>query len=405
MSQLERARLEALQLERLLALQQALVPANAFYAPRMSAGFHSLAEFSAQVPFTAKAELVQDQLAYPPFGSNLTYPLETYSRFCQTSSTTGSPLRWLDTPESWEWMLGCWTRVYEAAGVRAGDRIFFAFSFGPFLGFWTAFDAARQMGCLAIPGGGMGSTARLRTMRESRANVLCCTPTYAIRLAELAAAEQVALSDLAVRTLIVAGEPGGSVAGTRAMLERLWPDTRIVDHHGMTETGPVSYECPVRPCVLHVIEEAFFAEIVDPHTGDPMPPGRAGELVLTNLGRTASPVIRYRTGDIVQPGPPGLCACGSAEMTLEGGILTRRDDMVVIRGVNIFPSAIDDVLRACGGVAEYRVEVTTVRSMEEIRVDVEPETGAAENLCPRLEGALRDSLGLRIPVQIGRAHV
>ena len=291
-------------------------------------------------------------------------------------------------------MCNCWQRVYESAGVKPGTRIFFAFSFGPFLGFWTAFDAATRMGCLAIPGGGMSSTARLRTLIDSEAEVLCCTPTYAVRLAEAAPHETPNL-----KTIIVAGEPGGSVPGTRALLERLWPGTRIVDHHGMTETGPVSYECPQRKGVLHVLEEFFYAEIVDPHTGAPLPPGARGELVLTNLGRTAAPVIRYRTGDIVQP-DTNPCPCGSKELALVGGILARRDDMVVIRGVNVYPSAIEDVIRACGGVAEYRAEITTVRAMTEISLKIEPETPTAEDLTHRLESGLRDALGLRIPTEI-----
>lgn len=388
--------LRDLQLRRLQALCAALRAGNAFYAPRVAAEFATLEEFSARVPFTLKQDFVADQAEHPPFGTNHTEPLESYTRFCQTSSTTGHPLRWIDTPASWNWMLDCWERVFTEAGVRMGDRIFFAFSFGPFLGFWTAFDAATRMGCLAIPGGGMSSTARLRTLIDSQAQVLCCTPTYAIRLAEVARAEGTDLSSLAVRTVIVAGEPGGSVPGTRALLERHWSGARIVDHHGMTETGPVSYECARRTGVLHVMEREFFAEVIDPASGAA---ASEGELVLTNLGRTAAPVVRYRTGDMVRVDNAGPCACGTNEMALVGGIRARRDDMVVVRGVNVYPSAIEDVIRACGGVAEYRVEILTVRAMNEIRLQVEPEA-ADEQLAHRLESALRDALGLRIPAEM-----
>ncbi len=396
----DKASIRAHQLARLQELRAALLQGNRYYGPQVESGFSTLEEYSAKVGFTTKNLLVEDQLAHPPFGRNHTFPIETYTRFCQTSGTTGSPLRWLDTAESWEWMLDCWTRVFAAAGVRAGDRVFFAFSFGPFLGFWTAFDAAKRMGCLAIPGGGMTSTARLRTLRDTRAEVLCCTPTYAIRLAEVARAEGIDLSGAAVRTILVAGEPGGSVPGTRALLEQLWPGARIVDHHGMTETGPVTYECPARPRTLHVMESEFYPEIIDPRTGAPLPEGAQGELVLTNLGRTAAPVLRYRTGDLVQPAGEGACACGSHEMALTGGILARCDDMVVIRGVNVYPSAVEDVMRACGDVAEYRVEIAAVRSMDELRVQVEPSAEAGPELGHRLETALRDAFGMRIPIQI-----
>src|SRR6266704_1095437 len=148
------------QLEQLRSLVTELFPANKFYASKLNAvgitfDIASLEDFSARFPFTTKQELVADQLAHPPFGTNLTYPLNRYTRFHQTSGTSGPPLRWLDTPESWDWMIESWTEIFHAAGVTASDRVFFAFSFGPFLGFWLAFESAQRLGCLCIPGGGM----------------------------------------------------------------------------------------------------------------------------------------------------------------------------------------------------------------------------------------------------------
>jgi phenylacetate-CoA ligase len=301
----DRGSLEAHQLARLRELLAVLLPNNPFYSDKfrgagLDSGVVSLQEFSQRAPFTLKQELVDDQVKNPPFGSNLTYPLERYTRFNQTSGTAGKPMRWLDTPESWSWMLDNWALVYQAAGVKAGDRIFFAFSFGPFLGFWTAFESATRLGCLCIPGGGMRSVERLRAIIETGATVLCCTPTYAIRLAEVAAEETIDLAASRINTIIVAGEPGGSIPATRTHIEKLWSGARLVDHHGMTEVGPVSYECPKRSGVLHVIGSAFLAEIIDFESGRPVPPGTTGELVLTNLGRAGSPLLRYRTGDVVK---------------------------------------------------------------------------------------------------------
>jgi phenylacetate-CoA ligase len=394
-----RGRLEAAQLERLRALIEAIRPANAFYAYRLPSGVEDLEDFRARVPFTRKTELISDQAANPPFGSNLTYPLASYCHFSQTSATTGTPLRWLDTPESWGWMLDNWTRVFETAGITASDRIFFAFSFGPFLGFWTAFDAAKRMGCLAMPGGGMRTVARLHMIRDTGATVLCCTPTYAIHLGRVAASEAVSVAPSKVRLVVVAGEPGGSIPSARSEIENLWPGARVIDHHGMTEIGPVSYNCPVQPDVLHVIESAFIAEIVD-GLGAPVPAGTVGELVLTNLGRIGSPLIRYRTGDLVRAATAQPCACGSHELTLEGGVLGRTDDMVVVRGVNVFPSAVEEVVRACGGVSEYQVRVSTARALTELSIVVEPDSPNQDTgrLCHRLEDALRDATSLRIPV-------
>jgi phenylacetate-CoA ligase len=384
--------------------------ANPFYAAKLSGtglldGVASLDEFSARCPFTTKAELVADQLAHPPYGTNLTFPIERYTRGHQTSGSTGSPLRWLDTPESWTWMLDNWETVHRQAGTTAADRIFFAFSFGPFLGFWTAFESAQRLGCLVFAGGGMTSVARLRAILDLKATILCCTPTYAIHLAEVAAKEGIDLRQSCVKTLSVAGEPGGSIPAVRARLAELWPGARVYDHHGMTEVGPVSYECPARAGVLHVIERAFIAEVVDPATGQPVSAGGQGELILTNLGRTGSPLLRYRTGDLVKCGMRnaecGICACGSTDLALEGGILGRVDDMVVVRGVNVYPGAIEEIIRGVGGVAEYQVRVSRAQALAELTVTVEPaEPAVGSEVAGRLTAAFESSLALRVQVAL-----
>jgi phenylacetate-CoA ligase len=216
----------------------------------------------------------------------------------------------------------------------------------------------------------------------------------------VAAEERIDLSRSKVRRIIVAGERGGSVVGVRSSIEEAWPGARVVDHHGMTETGPVSYGCPARPGVLHVIESAYIAEVIDPDSGSSVRPGGKGELVLTTLGREGSPLLRYRTGDLVQRDADAVCECGSHDMALPGGILGRTDDMVVVRGVNVYPGAVEDVLRAVDGVAEYRVEIHTDRSLAELHIQVEPSLDCADPgaLAVRLQAALHAALGLRIPV-------
>jgi phenylacetate-CoA ligase len=379
-------------------LLAAILPGNPFYSAKLR-GANPDSPL-ASLPFTLKQELIEDQQANPPYGSNLTYSLDRYTRFCQTSATTtGTPMRWLDTPESWDWMIANWTRVYQAAGVGAGDRIFFAFSFGPFLGFWVGFEAAARVGCLAIPGGGMRSAARLRTIVETAATVLCCTPTYAIRLAEVAGEENIDLAAAKVRTLIVAGEPGGSVPATRRHISELWGGARVVDHHGMTEVGPVSYGCPKRPGVLHVIDDSYIAEVIDPLTGQPALRGVAGELVLTNLGRLGSPLLRYRTSDIVQAAPEDRCECGASGLALIGGILGRTDDMLVVRGVNVYPSAVENILRGFDAVSEYRVQIQNHRTLPELSIQVEVRVHDS-TLTHRLEAALTNAFALRIPVSM-----
>lgn len=402
---LSRAQIEAEQLEQLRALLTEIFPGNRFYSSRLQSAaitfdVASLADFSRRFPFTTKRDIVQNQIEHPPFGTNLTYPLTCYARFHQTSGTTGTPLRWLDTPDSWTVMLDTWTEVLRAAAVEPADHVYFAFSFGPFIGFWLAFESAARLGCLCIPGGGLSSTGRLRAILDNQATVICCTPTYALHLAQTAAEQNLDLSKSRVKILIVAGEPGGSIPSVRARLSQLWAGAKVFDHHGMTEVGPVTFECPVRPGVLHISEPTFYAEICDPASGAAVAPGSTGELVLTTLGRVGSPLLRYRTGDLVRPGPKVTCACGRNTMTLEGGILGRHDDMVVVRGVNIFPSAVDEIIQGCGGVAEYQVLVDSSGALPQISIHIEPmpECGDSQMLIRKLEQRFETALSLRVSV-------
>ncbi|MCG8603486.1 AMP-binding protein [bacterium] len=385
----------------------ALVPNNLFYtgklkAAEVSPNIDSLPAFFQTFPFTQKSELIEDQQAHPPYGTNLTYPLKNYTRLNLTSTTTGTPICWLDTPESWQWNLDNKARVFQAAEIGPDDRVFFPFSFGPFIAFWLAYEAAIRIGCLCFPGGGLNSITRRRTIIDHRITAFCSTPTYAIRLGEIAHEEKIDLRSGTVKAIIVGGEPGGSNPRICSQIEELWPGARIFDHHGMTETGSVSYACPAQRDVLHVIESSYIAEVIDPATAQPAAAGSIGELVLTNLGRLGSPLIRYRTGDLVKPALPGKCACGSHDLALQGGILGRLDDMAVIRGVNIYPSAVEKIVRTFDAVAEYRVEVRNNRGMDEMRLLVEPSPSckSTTSLVDRLQKTLKATFALNIPVNI-----
>ncbi len=402
-----REEIERSQLVKLRRLLAMILPSNRFYGRKLASLASDLyprtvEDFVQRFPLTRKHELMNDQLANPPYGSNLTYPLDRYARCHQTSGSTGEPLRWLDTRESWQHLLDNWREIFRAAGVSASDRFLFAFSFGPFIGFWSAMEAAAQKGCFCFPAGSMTSEARLKAIADHRITVLCCTPTYALHLGGLAVKTDVTAARLGLRLIVVAGEPGGSVPSTRARLAECWPKARVFDHYGMTEVGPVTYECPAEPNLLHVIESAYLAEVIDPATGQPVAPGQPGELVLTTLDRVGSPVIRYRTGDLVKARPPGPCACGRFELALEGGILDRCDDMAVVRGVNIYPSAVEEIVRATGGVAEYRVLLESNASLVEMRLEIEVTGNSAnpDELARRLQKSLQNAFALRIPVAV-----
>lgn len=387
----------------LRALLRAVSAGNAFYRPILeAAGLNNtdtitLDDYRRRMPLTTKAQLVEDQQAHPPYGTNLSEPIERYTRFCQTSGTTGRPMRVIDTPESWQGLLDVWKQVFAHAGCGPGDRVLFAFSFGPFLGFWTAYDAGAQMGLMCLPGGGLSSSARLKMIADNAVTNVCCTPTYALHLAEVASKEGFDLSGSTVKRLIVAGEPGGSVPAVRERIESAWGAT-LYDHHGMTEVGPVTYQDNERGGCLRIAAGAFIAEVIDPRSGEPLRPGERGELVLTTLKRSAWPLLRYRTGDLVQQDK-------NDPSRLVGGVLGRVDDMRLVRGVNVYPSAIDAIVRRFEDVAEYEVVVHNAGAMSELSMTVEP-AGACDDaaaLCKRVAGAVRDALSLRIAVSPAEA--
>ncbi len=392
------------QATQLVKLVRAVVPANTFWTQKFATAgvdpdsIRSLADLP-RIPLTTKDELVSDQIENLPYGTNLTYAATGYSRLHQTSgTTTGQPLRWLDTPDSWNWMLDCWSTIYRLLGLQPDDRLCFPFSFGPFLGFWAGFEGAVRHGNLCLAAGGMSSEARLKMILDNRVTWLGCTPTYALRLAEVAALQGIDVSRSSVRALLVAGEPGGSIPSVRNRIESVW-GARVFDHWGMTELGPLATECEDDPGNLTINESACIPEIIDPNTGLASVDGR-GELVITNLGRTGSPVFRYRTGDLVQA-DPAAHPSGRAWLRLRGGILGRTDDMLIVRGNNVFPSSIEAVVREFPEVAEFRIVAARVREMTHIRLELEPHPAAdSTRLVELITSAIKQRLQFHAEVML-----
>lgn len=239
----------------------------------------------------------------------------------------------------------------------------------------------------------MSSAARLRFLLDNEVTVVFCTPTYALRLLEVSELEGIDLRTSTVRALIVAGEPGGSIPATRQRIEQGW-GARVFDHNGMTETGPLGFECVQAPGGLHLLEDVCWPEVLDA-AGKPVPAGQEGELVITTFRRTACPLLRYRTGDLVridaQP-----CACGRALVRLEGGIRGRVDDMIVIRGNNLHPSALQTILHRFAEVAEYRILVDQSGAMTDLCIEVEVHPGHQErDLEERIQQTIRTELLFR----------
>jgi phenylacetate-CoA ligase len=353
-----------------------------------------------KLPFTIKREFEEDQEKHPPFGSNLTEPLENYVQYHQTSGTTGRPLKFLDTRESWEWRGKVACHILKGAGVRQGDRILFPFNFGPYTAFWIMYQGAYQLGILIIPTGGWTSLQRLQCMIENKATVIPTTPTYALALAETAQEYGIDLASSKVRSLLLSGEPGALIPQVRRKLQDIWK-ARCFDYIGLTEVGTWGFQCTEQPDGVHLLESEFIGEIVDPETGAPLPEGKMGELVVTNLGRSCMPAIRYRTGDLVKS-KEEICPCGRTFRVFEGGVLGRKDEMIVIRGVNVFPNVLANIVeRYIQPGDDYRIEAYREKGIDEIAIKLESREERKKEVIQRaVQDDIKIKLNLRVEVDV-----
>ena len=396
--------IKELQIEKLRSMFKKIYGHNRFYTDKFeTAGIDHKAiqnvNDMVQIPLTNKEELIKAQQDNLPFGSNATFPESAYSRFHQTSGTTGKPLRVLDTPESWEWWGRCWGFVLTGAGLTENDRLFVPFSFGPFIGFWAALEGARIIKTMMIPGGGRDSIERLHLMKELGVTAICCTPTYALRLAEVAREAEFDLNEIPLRISILSGEPGANVPATKSRVESVW-NVKSYDHAGASEVGAHSFECEIQPNGTHVNESEFIVEVLNPDTLEPVSEGEQGELIITNLGRIGFPVIRYRTGDLVRLNHEP-CKCGRTFPRFEGGVLGRVDDMVVVRGINVFPSAIENLVRRSDEVEEFRITVSTVKQMGHLSIELDLKKDANhENAKNYVNQQIRNELGLSSEIKV-----
>ncbi len=279
--------------------------------------------------------------------------------------------------------------MFRAAGATAADRIFFPFSFGPYLGTWSGVEGARRLGSLILPAGGMSSLERVKAILEYRPTVLVSTPAYAFRMAEVADDAGLDLAGSAIRINVHAGEPGAGIPSARARLQEAY-GARVFDHAGSTEVGAWGFECEARDG-MHLNESEFIFEVVDPGTGAA---AEEGELVITNLGRTGMPVIRYRTGDWARVHAEP-CACGSPFRRLQGGVRGRLDQLLTVEGVSFFPSAVENVIRRYRAVREFAVDVRRRGNSDEIDVRLELRGGEAQHVLPRLASDLSGAFGVR----------
>ena len=345
------------------------------------------------LPPVTPAELAADQAAHPPWGTNLGAPPEAYVQLHQTSGTTGRVLRVPDTAADGRWWARRFAAVFAAAGVKASDRVALAWSFGPHVQFWASHAGVLELGALAIPLGGMDSPARLRTLRDHEATVLACTPSYAAHLARVAAANDLDDALATVRLVVCGGEPGGSLPAVREAIEAAW-GARCVDHAGSTEAGSYAVPCAEHGG-LHLAEDDLVCELLTPGADDPAPEGELGELVVTALDRVGFPAVRLRTGDVVRR-RDAPCPSGHVGRWVPEGILGRADDMVVIRGMNVFPSALEQLLREVEPDGEFRITFyTDPRAMDEVKLEAELAHPSDARV---VQDRMRQRLGLRVRI-------
>lgn len=383
---------EQAQLAQLNDLLGLVAEANAFQRPRLNGGAITQLDELASIPVTCKAELLRAQATHPPFGTNLTYPLDRYTHVHLTSGTVGDQLRVPQTDEDWAATRGHFALMLRQAGLRAGDRVALPFAFGPYLQFWAAVAGVEAIGALTLPLGGMEARERLRAIAELEATAIICAPSYALALIEAAGKAGLERAFDSVSTVICQGEPGASIAAARHQIESAL-EARVVDHAGSTEVGVFTYPC-LAGGGLHVNEDAFICEVLDPRSDAPAAVGSHGEMVLTALQRRGYPMIRFRSGDVVEVG--GDCPGGHAHLWLPNGIVGRTDDMVSIGGMNVFPSAIEAALREIGVLGGYRIRFDA-ETAERDDMSVLVET-TDPKLIGQIEELVLHRIGLRVRV-------
>jgi phenylacetate-CoA ligase len=414
------SQVETLPLERLRAIQLAKLQRAVAFAWERSPFYRRLweqhqftptalrgLEDVRKLPIIRKEDFEASQQARPLFGDIPTAPPDSpaFMKFWSTSGSTGQPRLWLATKEDHENDMYLFLRAFYAYGVRPGMRGYFGFAYPPFEAFWKAHYAAEAMGCQVIPKGPLPTAVILRSLTHWKADFMVCTPTFALRQAEVARQEGIDLREIGIKIIIVAGEPGGSLPGTKALVEELWGGARVCDAFGMTEiSGPVLFTCDRQSAgptpLAHMGLDYTLFEVVDPDTQEPVPAGREGALIVTSLFRLGMPVIRMFTNDLIEV-TDERCDCGRSFPLVRGGVRGRLDDVIFYKGIKVSPAAAEVAVRAVAGLGlEYRLE----HRGEALTLTAE----ALDEVPPTRFAALGDALtqeftrltSLRVPVTV-----
>ncbi|CAN5384498.1 phenylacetate--CoA ligase [soil metagenome] len=372
---LDRADLKQLQLAKLRRVTEWAESRSPFYKRSFAeAGFDStqLKSFAdiERIPFLTRDAWMESQAAFPPFGELPVAGAGNAIRLHTTSGTSGKqPLRALDSRKDWSWAAEMWCYALWGAGVRPHDIGYVAFGYGTFIGFWGLHNGLEKLGALTIPGGAQTTPGRVKQIIDFGATVVASTPTYALRMAQEAELLGLDLRNSPVHTVILSGEP--TPDATKNLIAEQW-GAKALDTAGMTEISTVfMFEPSNEPGGCHIIEDQFIEQVIGIESLEELPYGEAGERVTTSFGRSMIPLIRYRTSDLVVKVPHTVADNGRTWDLYEGGILGRVDDMKLIRGTNVYPRAIEGIVRLFPEVEEFQVQITREGIRDEVTVIVE----------------------------------
>lgn len=360
----------------------------------------------ARFPVVRKAELRAVQDAHPPFGDYLCIEPSEVARIHGTSGTTGRPTVFGIGADDWRRIGEAHARILWGAGIRPGDRILICSFFSLYLGSWGALAGGERLGATVFPfGAGVAGQTLMAVQwaRELHPSAFYSTPSYALHLAETARREGVDPRSFGLRTLFFSGEPGAGIPSTRRLIEETFGGA-CIDMGSMAEMSPwmSNAECRHRTG-MHLWQDVVYTEVCDPVSFQPVPSGAEGTPVYTHLERTSQPMIRLVSGDLAR-WTDELCPCGRTYPRLPDGVYGRIDDMLIVRGENVYPSAIEDVLRSIEGFGgEFQVVVSRRTAMDELLIRAEyaaTHAGSTEALGATMRQRLRARLGVHPVIEL-----
>jgi phenylacetate-CoA ligase len=402
---------EALVVRRLQAVVRWAWERSPFYRDRWTAaGVHpdnliTLGDLH-RFPVVTKAELRREQAEHPPFGRSLCIDRSEVARIHGTSGTTGHPTAFAIGADDWRRIANAHARIMWGMGLRPGDTLFLASFFSLYLGSWGALAGGERLRATCLPfGAGVPGQTRMavRWLLDMRPTAFYGTPSYALHLAEVAAGENVDPRDFGLRVMVFSGEPGAGIPATKRRIEEAF-GAACIDSGSMAEMTPwmTNAECEFRRG-MHLWQDIVYCEVCDPRTFEPLAYGGEGTPVYTHLERTSQPMIRLASGDLTR-WVDDPCECGRTYPRLPRGIYGRLDDMCIIRGANIYPSAIEELLRGIAGFGgEFQLVISRERAMDELVVRVEYSQDVARHtgIAPDTLDALRERIAARLQSVIG----